>query len=315
MKTFRRLRFGVPAALLLLAVTFSVSPRQASALTFPTFAAPSFSNTWQRTDKPVFDNAAERSWYWGAALSKGLNETYSNATGGQRLVQYFEKSRMEINNTQTNYVTNGLLTVEMITGKLQTGDTDFVKQSPANLPVVGDTNNTFPKYADLASLYNKVQPDNNVGQPVPQRFKFGIGSVWEPAYASDTNTKIATIQNNMGIPTAFWNFLNRTGPIYANGKLVNDKIGDWLYTTGLPIAEAYWVTVKVGGAQKDVLFQPFERRVLTYTPSNSAAWQVEMGNIGSAYVKWRYADGLPGTLPTNPLIAQFTDSKAAWYTD
>ena len=42
-------------------------------------------------------------------------------------MQYFDKSRMEINNpdgdkTSPFYVTNGLLTVELITGKMQVGD-------------------------------------------------------------------------------------------------------------------------------------------------------------------------------------------------
>jgi len=30
------------------------------------------------------------------------------------------------------------------------------------------------------------------------------------------------------------------------------------------------------------------QRVLTYTPSNPAGWQVEMGNVGRHYYTWRY---------------------------
>jgi hypothetical protein len=37
-----------------------------------------------------------------------------------------------------------------------------------------------------------------------------------------------------------------------------------------------------------VLFQAFERRILTYTPCNEAAFQVEMGNVGLHYYDWRY---------------------------
>ena len=47
-----------------------------------------------------------------------------------------------------------------------------------------------------------------------------------------------------------------------------------------------------------MLIQLFQRRALTYTPSNSAAFQVEMGNIGQHYYVWRYGfdtrDQLPG---------------------
>ena len=32
----------------------------------------------------------------------------------------------------------------------------------------------------------------------------------------------------------------------------------------------------------------FERRVLTYTPSNPAPFKVEMGNVGQHYLAWRY---------------------------
>jgi hypothetical protein len=49
-----------------------------------------------------------------------------------------------------------------------------------------------------------------------------------------------------------------------------------------------------------VLIQAFERRVLTYVPSQPADWQVEMGNIGLHYFEWRYGGGpapQPGVSP------------------
>src|SRR5207248_2825743 len=45
---------------------------------------------------------------------------------------------------------------------------------------------------------------------------------------------------------------------------------------------------KIAGVYQDVLIQAFERRVLTYNPANSPAFQVEMGNIGLHYYDWRY---------------------------
>ncbi len=59
---------------------------------------------------------------------------------------------------------------------------------------------------------------------------------------------------------------------------------------GYPISDPVWVNVKLQGVDQWVLVQPFERRVLTYTPSNPTAWQVEMGNIGLHYFRWRYAN-------------------------
>ena len=52
---------------------------------------------------------------------------------------------------------------------------------------------------------------------------------------------------------------------------------------GLPVTGAYWVKAKVGGVERPILFQVFERRVLTYNPANPPAFRVEMGNFGCAH--------------------------------
>jgi hypothetical protein len=92
------------------------------------------------------------------------------------------------------------------------------------------------------------------------------------------------------IAKPFWDFLNNgQQKIYQDGILaVGTLFNPWYEAPGLPITEAYWARVKVGGQVKDVLIQAFERRVLTYTPSNPPAYQVEWGNIGQHYYKWRY---------------------------
>ena len=68
-------------------------------------------------------------------------------------------------------------------------------------------------------------------------------------------------------------------------------IDPWFYASGLPVSEPYWATVRVAGTQKDVLVQCYERRVLTYTPSNADPFRVEMGNVGIHYYAWRYQVG------------------------
>ncbi|HZG66302.1 MAG TPA: hypothetical protein VEZ12_06135, partial [Herpetosiphonaceae bacterium] len=62
----------------------------------------------------------------------------------------------------------------------------------------------------------------------------------------------------------------------------------WVFVMGYPITEPYWVRAGIRGQATDVLVQIFERRVLTYTPSNPAAFRVEMGNVGQHYFRWRY---------------------------
>ena len=47
------------------------------------------------------------------------------------------------------------------------------------------------------------------------------------------------------------------------------------------------------------MIQAFERRVLTYVPTNVPGFQVEMGNIGLHYYDWRYKDaGKPTVTPS-----------------
>lgn len=96
-------------------------------------------------------------------------------------------------------------------------------------------------------------------------------------------------QSGHNIAGPFWDFLNSTGLVLENGKIVTGKLFEpTFFATGLPLSEAYWAKVKVGGQVKDVLIQVFERRILTYTPSNDPEWRVEMSNIGQHYDAWRH---------------------------
>ena len=98
MKMNRRLWAGAGAVVLLLGILPLVAfARPAPA---PTFANPAFQRTWERTDKPVADGTANRGYSWGPQPGAVKQEAYAEGTGGARLVQYFDKSRMEINNPE-----------------------------------------------------------------------------------------------------------------------------------------------------------------------------------------------------------------------
>src|SRR5689334_5179580 len=135
-----------------------------------------FQNTWTRTDQLVASGAVKRSWYWGPQVNWMTREIYTDdPTGtGSRLVEYFDKSRMEINNPAGDksnpfYVTNGLLTVELISGRMQIGNNTFEDRQPAQIVIAGDTDDpNAPTYASFASHANAGgdHPDpNKVGQP------------------------------------------------------------------------------------------------------------------------------------------------------
>ena len=271
------------------------------------FANPAFKRIWNRTDYPVQQGKADYSWVWGPQpFTNELSEWYTDSPGAHRTVQYFDKSRMEINNPAAPqntdwYVTNGLLVREMITGQVQVGDYKFIPGSPAKISVAGDPNNTFPYYSDLSRVLN-----NSTNYKLGDHASTGLtpgGFSNLPQFANDPASQIVQLQQNHAIPRAFWNFLTRGGTVYENNVFTyKQPLFNWLYVTGYPITDPYWVKVKVAGVERDVLFQAFERRLLTYTPANPAQYQVEMGNVGRHYYQWRYTDLLGGkpAVVTNP---------------
>lgn len=267
------------------------------------FADDAMRNVWQRTDQPVAGGAPglrPRSWIWGPQpISGAMREPYAQSPGGSRLVQYFDKSRMEINNPDAPrnqwYVTNGLLVVEMLTGRMQLGDAQFEDRAPANEAVAGDpatVNPNAPTYATLRSVafpVNQNRAPDQTGQVVTA-FLNRDGTVVDRPDLARYDVRIGRYEATLGhnIPQVFLDYFAQQGVVFENGRYVNRQIIDWLFVMGLPISEPYWARVKVGGVEKDVLMQAFERRVLTYTPDNDPNWRVEMGNVGQHYVRWRY---------------------------
>ncbi len=256
---------------------------------------PAFARTWQRNDLPVREGKATRSWLWGLARGSAMVEPYVDAPGGKRLVQYFDKSRMEINdpaadNSSPWFVTNGLLVWEMTTGRVQQGATVFETREPADTPVAGDIDdNMGPTYATFQHL---LSPTSQRIGPVSDTIERSgrTGQNWDLASLASYAYYVPETGHN--IPDVFWSFLNSVGPLSIGDNTVEGKLFDpTFYATGLPITEPYWTRAKVGGQPRWVLVQLFERRALTFTPDNPPGWQVEMGNVGLHYYIWRYGRG------------------------
>jgi hypothetical protein len=263
------------------------------------FGDPSFRTIWEYNDLAVITGRVGRTWLWG---TPGLikSEQYSDAPGGNRQVQYFDKSRMEINNPKGNrdsrwFVSNGLLVREMILGKMATGDSLTSEIASAEVPVAGDMSDTNPSptYRSFASLIT-VNGNGKVSDRTGKNITGGLradGTAYELTNLP-ASIKLAKYVPETGhnIPEVFWNYLNSNGTVFDGKNYVQSQLMDWVYVMGLPLSEAYWTRAVVGGVEKDVMVQVFERRVLTYTPSNNTQWQVEMGNVGLHYYQWRYAN-------------------------
>jgi hypothetical protein len=273
-------------ALLLLAMT--IAPAAAVIE-----AEEAFYNTWARTDAPVDDLTVSRTWMWGPAPNtEVIAEPYAEHPIGERPVQYWDKSRMEVNNPNIEYdglwyVTNGLLVVELMSGMIQVGDAEFIEHTgPADIQIAGDPNQpetpTYATYADLRNtpayadgvvIATTVDAEGNVGLNGDLE-AYGVTA---GPLAADTGHRTASV---------FWDFMNSEGMIWdweTNAYTTGELFENPYYATGLPITEAYWANIFVDGTQKWVLTQAFERRVLTYTPDNDAGWQVEAGNVGQHY--------------------------------
>lgn len=254
-----------------------------------------FSSTWARTDRPVAAGEVKRTWIWGPTpFTEELAEVYVDAPTGKRRVVYYDKARMEITDpagdpTDPWHVTNGLLVVELMTGRLQVGDDTFQSHEPADVNVAGDPDGqTGPTYASLAKLRDDspVEEGATITASVDR-----AGDVSDDQRYAEYEVTAGPLAAETGHRTAepFWRFMNSSGLIWNGTASVEAPLfPNPYYATGYPITEAYWTQVPVGGDVKDVLLQCFERRCLTYTPGNPEGFKVEAGNVGQHYYHWRY---------------------------
>ena len=252
------------------------------------FADSAFRTLWQQIDGPIAAGTTTRSWYWGQPVPFGaVEEPYAESPGGQRLVQYFEKGRMEINDptadpTQSWYVTSGLLTVELVSGRVQVGVNEFASHAPAEIPVTGDLDSpdpSTPLYADYTAERLGTAP-SMIGDDVTTKIAHDAS---DTEVTPPVQVKIASYDDALGhnIPDVFADYFDHD--LATLGM-------NWLYVMGHPISEPYWVGASFGGSSHVVLVQLFERRALSFDPTMPTGQQVQFTNIGLHYYRWRYHD-------------------------
>lgn len=296
-------RFMLALALLAGAHSAQAAPWSANRTQF---ANDFFARQWEQADGPVARGQTSRSWTWGPGPWFDYNEFYLQARDGLRQVQYFDKARMELvpgTSIPRTRVTNGLLPVEMISGRIKLGDgigddQNEQRESP-DIPVAGDprfTNPNAPTYAtfrNLATIDNGYRNDRQIGLRARWQLNKDGSQLSREDLAALPGSEFVRYEDVTGhnVARVFNDFINN-GPV------------DGLSAFGYPITDPWWVRARVGGVEKDILVQIFERRVLTYTPVNPAAFQVEMGNVGQHYFSWRYphlSTPWSSTEPTLPI--------------
>ena len=183
--------------------------------------------TWSPADQPVSDSAVGRTWLWGPKPIVTGFEPYLDSPEDERLVRYYDKSRMEITNPLEDldaawYVTNGLLARELISGEVQTGDAAFEFRGSAQVPVAGDPGDPLaPTYSDLRGLLTAEPADadalllqavDGAGR-VTTRQSLAQYGVFAAEYVPATNHQIASV---------FWDYLNSEG-----SDLPGRRTGQW----------------------------------------------------------------------------------------
>lgn len=255
-------------------------------------ASDAFFRTWARTDDPIATNEVTRTWMWGPGpTGEEVWEPYAESPGGERLVQYYDKSRMELNDPGSGVVTQGLLALDMMLGRIQVGDTEFIDHpnGASTENVAGDAGEgNGPTYASMSALIDTspLEAGTAVTQTVDANGQLGE----DAELATFGVTASELVQRdwvNHRIASVFWEFMTQNGTVWTDLGYQDDRLfADPFYAVGLPVTEAYWSTVQVDSSSKWVLVQCFERRCLTYTPDNAAEWQVEAANTGLHYLRW-----------------------------
>jgi hypothetical protein len=212
--------------------------------------------------------------FWGPLdhASDPRTQDYREAAGGERTVQYFDKGRMELTNGQ---VTFGLLATEMVTGRIQVGDNAFIPLAPSQTPVAGDEDGSGPTYETIYE--NRAA----LLDPKPVRTGYEINALFD----EDNQLNLVDAKRGSGV-------LALTGYDATTKHNVISPFTDFrnlvgFSTVGLAISEPFAAYFTVGGVQRAVAVQVFERRILTYTEDNPYLYRVEMGNIGRHYFYWR----------------------------
>lgn len=250
------------------------------------FANPLFQQLWAEQSA-----AAGAIDLWGSEPLLWRVEPYADAPDGRRVVQYFDRGRMELTPTANGgtEVTQGLLALEITTGEIQLGSKLLQYQAPPTTAIdSGTPNSLVATYAGLSHVVQDRAVDQSAGHASIDSWIDAAGTVSHaapPAPVWDARYIPATGHN---LPDVFTSYFDKS----PFGRLT------WVEALGYPISEPYWTTYRRDGQALPSLIQVFERRILVYTPSLPTDQQITLANVGRHYYRWRYGQDAPRELPT-----------------
>ncbi|MBX6342732.1 MAG: hypothetical protein IRY97_09765, partial [Thermomicrobiaceae bacterium] len=150
--------------LLVVAVLIGVSLLPIDRTDRTSFASPAFQRLWSMQSAA----AAGTVDLWGSEPLLWRVEPYLEAPDGRRLVQYFDRGRMELTAGRDSgppSITQGLLAQELTTGQIHLGHTLLAPRPPAEIAIDGGPlDDRVPTYAALGKVVNHPAVDRAAGR-------------------------------------------------------------------------------------------------------------------------------------------------------
>jgi hypothetical protein len=264
---------------------------------------PAIDAIWRAADEDVASGAVSRPWVWGAEPLAIAVEHYRESESGLRQMVYYDKGRLDILDSGEDegsgwYVTSAALVREMITGRIQFGENEWVTRGAATIPLVGDLSqpNAFT-YEHLRPLAAVDTPDEALltGVLLAGGFSEADLALAPKARIGEPLTALVTPKGRILADAVPESTLVVGAYDEVTRRNIAKPFADWaeaqeqsaLYLLGHALTEPYWIDTVIDGEPVRVLFQAFERRIMTYNPTNAPGWEVESGNVGRHYRLWR----------------------------
>lgn len=150
---------------------------------------PSIQAVWEQNDGQIVEGNLQRAWILGPEPIASSIEYYPESPTGYRELVYYDKGRLELNDPTSlpgsNWlVQGGSLVSEMLSGRVQLGEEEFVRRPLPQIAIVGDAGQPDAvTYADLA-------PHSTVYQ------------AWEEKVRLEQEQALASTQTDPNAPAA-----------------------------------------------------------------------------------------------------------------
>ncbi|MEX2426319.1 MAG: hypothetical protein WD401_06090 [Thermomicrobiaceae bacterium] len=238
------------------------------------FASPAFQRTWISEAEAATQGVD----LWGSDPLAWRVEPYAGAPDDRRIVQYFDRGRMEVE-AGSSRVTLGLLAHEMTSGEIDLGSgVREERQSPEISIDSGSPDESVPTYLTLSRFVGEMATDRSVGDERLTDWINREGRIDQSATPEVVNVDEYIEESGHNLPDV-------TAELFERPEFQNER---WVESFGYPISEPFWTQYRRADQMLPSLVQVFERRILVYTPKLEPSDSFTVASTGRHYSLWRY---------------------------